>query len=386
MIRYNMNDVTSLADRRMCLRQRASRASRKIFGRSDNMVKLRGVNVFPEAVGAIVGEDRRSNGEYVCVLEDADSGRDHDGDGRARSIKARPPPCALAAKLAESLEGSARRAPRGRAVGRERWRARPSDRALVDVQDRSRAACRPKLAERARTSELGRHPEINSWTRSPSCSTAIPTGELQERLYLSHRSGTGPPGESLEDEGDAFWSEDEMMDYFRRNDVRTILDLSFHQAVCRSNEIREHSRLRVRFSAAATRRHLRPLAAVRSAARARESLREFDRALAMPTPASSGFAVIRPGASACPRAIRCWDPFYQLAIEANAPIMILTGLTGIGQGVAGRQWPRARPRASPPHRRRGGALSGAAHPGGAAGLSVAGRDAGGAHAQAQREL
>ena len=33
------------------------------------MVKLRGVNVFPEAVGAVVVEDARSNGEYFCVVE-----------------------------------------------------------------------------------------------------------------------------------------------------------------------------------------------------------------------------------------------------------------------------------------------------------------------------
>ena len=31
----------------------------------------------------------------------------------------------------------------------------------------------------------------------------------------------------------------------------------------------------------------------------------------------------------------CWDPLYQLAIEAGRPIMILTGLTGIGQGLPG---------------------------------------------------
>ena len=35
------------------------------------MVKLRGVNVFPEAVGAIVTGDARSNGEYVCIVERA---------------------------------------------------------------------------------------------------------------------------------------------------------------------------------------------------------------------------------------------------------------------------------------------------------------------------
>jgi phenylacetate-CoA ligase len=73
MIRYNMNDVTSLAVGACACGSTHPRIT-KIYGRSDNMVKLRGVNVFPEAIGAIVGEDRRLNGEYVCVLEGADSG------------------------------------------------------------------------------------------------------------------------------------------------------------------------------------------------------------------------------------------------------------------------------------------------------------------------
>jgi phenylacetate-CoA ligase len=33
------------------------------------MVKLRGTNIFPEAIGAIVSETRESNGEYVCIVE-----------------------------------------------------------------------------------------------------------------------------------------------------------------------------------------------------------------------------------------------------------------------------------------------------------------------------
>ena len=39
------------------------------------MVKLRGVNVFPEAIGALVAQEARSNGEYVCML-DREDGRD----------------------------------------------------------------------------------------------------------------------------------------------------------------------------------------------------------------------------------------------------------------------------------------------------------------------
>jgi phenylacetate-CoA ligase len=75
MIRYNMNDVTALAGGE-CACGNVHRRISKIFGRSDNMVKLRGVNVFPEAIGAIVGEDKRTNGEYVCVLEGGEGERE----------------------------------------------------------------------------------------------------------------------------------------------------------------------------------------------------------------------------------------------------------------------------------------------------------------------
>ena len=33
------------------------------------MIKLRGVNVFPEAVGAVVAQDKRGNGEFFCIVE-----------------------------------------------------------------------------------------------------------------------------------------------------------------------------------------------------------------------------------------------------------------------------------------------------------------------------
>lgn len=32
-------------------------------------MKLRGVNVFPAAMGAAVAEDKRCNGEYFCIVE-----------------------------------------------------------------------------------------------------------------------------------------------------------------------------------------------------------------------------------------------------------------------------------------------------------------------------
>lgn len=43
------------------------------MGRSDNMVKLRGVNVYPQGVGALLSAQFvETNGEYVCLVSDAD--------------------------------------------------------------------------------------------------------------------------------------------------------------------------------------------------------------------------------------------------------------------------------------------------------------------------
>jgi phenylacetate-CoA ligase len=72
MIRFNTNDISQFAPGH-CPSGSAHRRLTKILGRSDNMVKLRGVNVFPEAIGAIVLNDRRTNGEYVCILETTDA-------------------------------------------------------------------------------------------------------------------------------------------------------------------------------------------------------------------------------------------------------------------------------------------------------------------------
>jgi phenylacetate-CoA ligase len=102
MIRYNMNDVTSYATGE-CACGTVQRRITGIYGRSDNMVKLRGVNVFPEAIGAIVAEDRRSNGEYVCLLEGRASVRE-DMTVLVETIDAAVDKPALEAALARRLK------------------------------------------------------------------------------------------------------------------------------------------------------------------------------------------------------------------------------------------------------------------------------------------
>jgi phenylacetate-CoA ligase len=67
-IRFNVNDISSIVPG-TCACGSTLRRLDKIFGRNDNMVKLRGANVFPEAIGVAVAEDARSNGEFFCVVE-----------------------------------------------------------------------------------------------------------------------------------------------------------------------------------------------------------------------------------------------------------------------------------------------------------------------------
>lgn len=76
MIRFNSNDVSAFAAGE-CACGSAHRRIERIYGRADNMVKLRGVNLFPEAVGALVAENGQTSGEYVCIVERVgDAGRE----------------------------------------------------------------------------------------------------------------------------------------------------------------------------------------------------------------------------------------------------------------------------------------------------------------------
>ncbi len=72
MIRFNTNDVMSFVAGE-CACGSTHRRLSKVFGRADNMVKFRGVNIFPEAVGALVSEYVEASGEYVCVVEPDDA-------------------------------------------------------------------------------------------------------------------------------------------------------------------------------------------------------------------------------------------------------------------------------------------------------------------------
>lgn len=62
--RYNIMDLSVLHPREQCACGSWLRRMGHFAGRADNMVKLRGVNVWPEAIGEIALDDPRLQGEY----------------------------------------------------------------------------------------------------------------------------------------------------------------------------------------------------------------------------------------------------------------------------------------------------------------------------------
>lgn len=76
LIRFNTHDLTSWASGHSDLGWTLKRIT-GVHGRSDNMVKLRGINVYPLALSGILSEHPAFAGEYVCkASRDPASGRD----------------------------------------------------------------------------------------------------------------------------------------------------------------------------------------------------------------------------------------------------------------------------------------------------------------------
>ena len=74
IIRYDLRDRFALYPRQSCECGVSSTKLSHFQGRVDEMVKVRGTNVFPRAVEAVLGHEPRSNGQYLCVATDRGSG------------------------------------------------------------------------------------------------------------------------------------------------------------------------------------------------------------------------------------------------------------------------------------------------------------------------
>ena len=98
IVRFDTKDLTTLSapdpDSGIAFRRMSG-----FEGRSDNMVKLRGINVYPTAVGAFLEEFEALTGEYVCRVFRA-GGREE----MAVMAEAREPGGRLAEDLSERLK------------------------------------------------------------------------------------------------------------------------------------------------------------------------------------------------------------------------------------------------------------------------------------------
>ncbi|MBL0421048.1 amidohydrolase family protein [Ramlibacter sp. AW1] len=128
-----------------------------------------------------------------------------------------------------------------------------------------------------------------------------------------------------------FFTEDEQAAYFRRNNARVILDLSFTKFLPIEQMREMHD-----YAFAEQRKHPDVIAGhwlQFDPRRGAEALAEFQRCL----DAKAGFVgfCVNGQVTGVPASDPLWTPFYKRSIDAGLPVMILTGLTGIGQGLPG---------------------------------------------------
>lgn len=129
----------------------------------------------------------------------------------------------------------------------------------------------------------------------------------------------------------SYFTEQEQADYFRENNVKAVLDLSITKFMP-IDEMRElHN-----YAMAQQRQHPDVIAGhwlQFDPRRGAEAIAEFERCLS----ADAGFVGIGVNGQVTrvPASDPLWDPFYQRSMDAGVPVMILTGLTGIGQGLPG---------------------------------------------------
>ena len=69
LIRYNIRDLVRMKSTAQCACGSHYRRIDHMLGRSDTMIKLRGVNVYPQACQPAVTSDARSGGRWVCIVD-----------------------------------------------------------------------------------------------------------------------------------------------------------------------------------------------------------------------------------------------------------------------------------------------------------------------------
>lgn len=132
----------------------------------------------------------------------------------------------------------------------------------------------------------------------------------------------------------SFQTESEMMDTLRRNGVRAVLDLAitalYPMSMERMRELHDYTFDVQRANKDVIFGHWLTL----NPTLGKDAIREFERAIAADA-GFIGFGIIGQVQGGFPPSDPIWDPFYKTSIDAGIPVLIHTGLTGIGQGLPG---------------------------------------------------
>lgn len=132
----------------------------------------------------------------------------------------------------------------------------------------------------------------------------------------------------------SFQTEDEMVATFRKNNVRVMMDLAttvlYPMEMDLIRELHDYT-----FDVARRNRdvifgHWLSL----DPRLGNEAIKEYERAVAA-NAGFIGFGIIGQTPNGFPASDPIWDPFYKISIDAQIPVLIHSGLTGIGQGMPG---------------------------------------------------
>jgi len=132
----------------------------------------------------------------------------------------------------------------------------------------------------------------------------------------------------------SFQTEQEMTDTFRKNNVRVMMDLAVtvldDMDWDRIRELHDYTFEVQRQNSDVIYGHWLSF----NPHVGQKGVEEFQRAVEA-NAGFIGFGVIGQARHRVPPSDPLWDPFYKASIDANIPVLIHTGLTGIGQGFPG---------------------------------------------------
>ena len=128
------------------------------------------------------------------------------------------------------------------------------------------------------------------------------------------------------------FTEQQQADYFRNNNARTILDISWIKELS-LDEMRPYHDYILKVQSENRDVMFGQWLQFDPIKHGKAAIGEFQRCVEKRV-GFVGFSV-NGQVTGVPASDPLWDPFYKASIDAGVPVMILTGLTGIGQGLPG---------------------------------------------------